>query len=426
MKILVIGGGIAGNEVAARLAGQNGMELAILSAESHPEYDPCSLPYYVGGAISREAVFRKNRSFYEKAGIKLVLDSPVAAINSSSKTVTTIRGEECPYERLVLAHGGSLFIPPIPGIDQQGVFSCKSLDEADRLAGGGGGRAVVIGSGAIGVEVAEALKRRGCEVSIVEVLPWILPALFDQPGGRLMERALTDCGIRVFTSERVLTIMGNGKVSGIVTDRREIPCDTVVIATGVIPGKALAETAGLATGRGILVDDRMSTSVEDIYACGDCVETPDACTGELGLYQLKHNAIDQARVVARNILGREARYPGGYVFARVHFFDTHGVTFGRSERSLSCEPASRRIIEKKEGRDYLRIILKDDIIVGGQAIGRFADLTGILMAAMWRREKIGPLLDGSAGKPPPLSSYPWLRRGGGALFWGSGNLIRPL
>ncbi|MDZ4164028.1 MAG: FAD-dependent oxidoreductase [Smithellaceae bacterium] len=426
MKILIIGGGIAGNEVAALLAGQNGMELTILSAESHPEYDPCSLPYYVGGVISRNAVFRKNRSFYEKAGIKLVLDSPVVTINSTLKTVTTIRGEEYPYDRLVLAHGGSLFIPPIPGIDQQGVFSCKSLDEADRLAGGGGGRAVVIGSGAIGVEVAEALKRRDCEVTIVEVLPWILPALFDEPGGRLMERALADLGIRVFTSERVQTITGNGKVSGVVTDRREIPCDTVVIATGVIPGKALAETAGLATGRGILVDDRMSTSVEDIYACGDCVETPDACTGELGLYQLKHNAIDQARVVARNILGREIRYPGGYVFARVHFFDTHGVTFGKSVRSLSCEPSSLRIMETTKDRDYLRIILKDEMIVGGQAIGRFADLTGPLMAAMWRREKVGPLLNGSAEKTPPLSSFPWLRRGGSGLFGSPGDLNRPL
>lgn len=426
MKILIIGGGIAGNEVAAGLAGQNGMELTIFSAERHVEYDPCSLPYYVGGAISRNAVFRKNHSFYQEAGINLLLESPVVAINGSLKTVTTIRGEEHPYDRLVLAHGGSLFIPPIPGIDQEGVFSCKSLDEADRLARGGSGRAVVIGSGAIGVEVAEALKRRGCEVSIVEVLPWILPALFDESGGRLMEQALVDCGIRVFTSERVLAITGSGKVSGVVTDRREIPCDTVVIATGVIPGKALAQSAGLAVGRGILVDDRMSTSVEDIYACGDCVETSDACTGELGLYQLKHNAIDQARVVARNILGREARYPGGYVFARVHFFDTHGVTFGKSERSLSCEPSSLRIMETTKDRDYLRIIFKDGVIVGGQAIGRFADLTGPLMAAMWRREKIGPLQDGSAGKPPPLSSFPWLRRGGSAPLGSPGDLNRPL
>lgn len=416
MKILIIGGGIAGNEAAAGLARQSGIEVTILSAEGHPEYDPCSLPYYVGGTISREAVFRKNRYFYEEAGIKLVPATPVVAIDSALKTVTTSQGEEYPYDRLVLAHGGSLFVPPIPGIDQQGVFSCKSLDEADRLARGGGGRALVIGSGAIGVEVAEALKRRGSVVTIVEVLPWPLPALFDEPGGRLMERALADYGIDVFTNERVLTIAGNGKVTGVVTDRREIPCDTVVLATGVVPGKALAEMAGLATGRGILVDDRMSTSVEGIYACGDCVETPDACTGEMGLYQLKHNAIDQARVVAQNILGVETRYPGGYIFARVHFFDTHGVTFGRSERSLSCEPASRRIIEKTAGRDYLRLILKDDIIVGGQAIGRFADRTGPLMAAMWRREKIDSLLDGSTGAPPSLSSFPWLRLGGGSLF----------
>lgn len=409
MKILIIGGGIAGHEVATGLAGTNGFELTILSAEGHVEYDPCSLPYYVGGIIPRKSVFRKDRSFYEGGGIKLRLDCPIAAIDSNQKTVISRGGETFSYDRLVLAHGGGLFVPPIPGIDQEGVFDCKSLDQADKLAQFRGRRALVIGSGAIGIEVAEALKLRGYEVNVVEVLPWILPVLFDEPAGRRLERALKDCGINVFTNERVLALNGNGKVTGATTDKREIPCDTVVLATGVVPGKALAETGGIKVNRGILVDGRMSTNVADIYACGDCVETPDACTGEFGLYQLKHNALDQARVVAENILGRDCRYPGAYVFARAHFFDSHAVTFGKTLRSLQCAPDALRIIERSTGQDYLQVILKDEVIVGGQAIGGFADLIGPIMAAMWRREKISPLPEDSAEKLPARSGFLWLR-----------------
>ncbi len=409
MKILIVGGGIAGHEVAACLAGEDGLEVTILSAERHVEYDPCSLPYYIGGVIPRESVFRKNRSLYEGGNTRLFLDCPAASINSNNRTVTSSGGETFPYDRLVLAHGGSLFIPPVPGIDQEGVFDCKSLDQADKLAQCQGTRALVIGSGAIGIEVAEALKRRGYEVTIIEVLPWVLPALFDEPAGRLLKRALEGWDINVFTSERVLAVNGSGKVTGVTTDQREIPCDTVVMATGVVPGKALAETAGIRVNRGILVDDRMSTNVADIYACGDCVETPDACTGDLGLYQLKHNALDQARIVAGNIMGRDSRYPGAYVFARAHFFDTHAVTFGKTLRSLKCAPDALRIIERRRDKDYLQVIVKDDVIIGGQAIGSFADLTGPIMAAMWRREKIISRPEYSAEKLKARSSFPWMQ-----------------
>jgi len=409
MKILIAGGGIAGHEVAASLAAKNGLEITILSAEKHFEYDPCSLPYYIGGVIHSKSVFRKDSSFYQAGNVRIYLDCPVAAIDSVRRAAISLGGETFSYDKLILAHGGNLFIPSIPGIHQEGVFDCKSLDQADMLARHRGTRALVIGSGAIGIEVAEALKRRSYEVTVVEVLPWVLPALFDEPAGRRLERALKDCGIQVFTGERVLAVNGGGKVTGVTTDKREIPCDTVVLATGVVPGRALAETAGIKVNRGILVDDRMATSVANIYACGDCVETPDACTGDLGLYQLKHNALDQAGVVAGNILGRDLRYAGAYVFARAHFFDTHAVTFGKTLRSLKCAPEALKIIERSKGKDYLQVILRNDVIVGGQAIGGFADLIGPIMAAMWRREKIISLPEYSAEKTKALSGFPWMR-----------------
>ena len=287
----------------------------------------------------------------------------------------------------MLAHGGSLFIPPIEGIDKQGVHSCKQLAAADRLDQYQGSAAVVIGSGAIGIEAGEALKKRGYEVTIIELLDWVLPALFDPETSRRLAARMNDCGMRVLTAEKVLRIEGGKSVAAVVTDKRRIPCDTVVIATGVVPGKALAQTAGIEVGRGIRVDEHLQTSVAGIYACGDCVETVDACTGEDAMFQLKHNALEQARVVARNLLGEPAVYPGAWAFARAHFFDTHAVTFGKTTRATQCELGQLELIERDEGEDYLRVVVKEGLVVGGQAIGRFADFIGLFIGAMWRKDQ---------------------------------------
>ncbi|CAG1772956.1 hypothetical protein BAC2_03308, partial [uncultured bacterium] len=355
----IIGNGIAGNEVAFFLRrARPDCRITILSAERFPEYDPCSLPYFIGRDVPRDAVFRKDWQDYRTHRIQLVLDHPATAIDPAAREVTTAPGMRFGYDRLVLAHGGSLYIPPIEGIDRDGVHSCKQLGSADRLDQSGGSAAVVIGSGAIGIEAAEALKKRGYEVTIVELLDWILPALFDPETSQRLTANLEGCGIRVLTSEKVLRIEGAEKVSAVVTDKRRIPCDTVVIATGVVPGKALAQTAGIDVARGIRVDAHLQTSAAGIYACGDCVETVDACTGEDAMFQLKHNAVEQARVVARNLIGEPAAYPGAWAFARAQFFDTHAVTFGKTTRATQCELGQLEIIERDEGADYLRIITK--------------------------------------------------------------------
>lgn len=392
MRVVIIGNGIAGNHVAFSLRERSrGVEILILSAESVPEYDPCSLPYYLAGDCERETVFRRQRADYKENRIEVLNNSKAVSISPQTKTVVVANGAEIRYDKLVLAHGGDLFIPPIDGIRSLGVFSCKQLPEAEKLRAHKGRRVVVIGSGAIGIEVAEALKKRGYEVAVVELLGWILPALFDPPPSEQLAAALEGYGIRVFTGEKVVRIQGKGEVAGVVTDKHRIPCDTVVIATGVVPGVALAQTAGIATRRGIQVDRRLQTSVADVYACGDCVETFDACTGDVAMFQLKHNAIEQAEIVARNLLGEDVLYPGAYTFARVHFFDTHAAAFGKTLRGTDCLLGEKQVIERRDGQNYLRVILLDGKVVGGQAIGTFADDIGLFIGAMRRKDDIARL-----------------------------------
>ena len=125
------------------------------------------------------------------------------------------------------------------------------------------------------------------------------------------------------------------------------------------------------------------------------------------MFQLKHNALEQARVVARNLLGEPTAYPGAYAFARAHFFDTHAVTFGKTTRATQCELGQLELIERDEGEDYLRVIVKEGLVVGGQAIGRFADFIGLFIGAMWRRDSI----------PGIRTNWPLIARAGSAYPW---------
>ncbi|BBO92907.1 NAD(P)/FAD-dependent oxidoreductase [Desulfosarcina ovata] len=408
MKVVIVGNGIAGNQVAFSIRQRcKDTEICIVSAEAVPEYDPCSLPYFLGGDCEERAVYRKQTEDYQKHRIDLVYNSKVVSISPQEKTITTENGKSISYDKLVLAHGGDLFIPPIEGIRNNGVFSCKQLNETLKLRSHTGTRAVVIGSGAIGIEAAEALKKRGYAVTIIELLGWILPALFDEVTAKRLETAMAGYGIDVFTEEKVLRIQGDDRVTGVVTDKREIPCDTVVVATGVVPWVALAQTAGIATGRGIQVDRTMRTSVDDIYACGDCIETIDACTGEIAMFQLKHNAIEQGQIVARNIMGETVKYLGAYAFARAHFFDTHAVTFGKTMRATDCVLGDKELIEKENGSDYLRVILLDGKVVGGQAIGRYANDIGYFIAAMWRKDDMNRLRSKVRQLPADGAVHAW-------------------
>jgi len=416
MKILVVGNGIAGNEVAFGLRELGARcEITIISAEEWPEYDPCSLPYFVGGDVPREAVFRRALNDYEQSSIHLVLKNKAVGVDSEAKCVVAESGDEYRYDKLVLAHGGRLVSPRIAGIDKRGVFSCKELTEADRLFGHRGSAAVVIGSGAIGIEAAEALKKRGFEVTIIELLDRVLPTMFDEPVARRLKGALSGYGIDVLTGERVQRIEGDADVKEVVTDKRRIPCDTIVIATGVAPQKELAETAGIKVNRGIIVDETMATNIADIYACGDCVEALDACTGERCIYQLKHNAIEQAHIVTKNMLGENASYLGAYSFARAHFFDTHAATFGKTMGNV-CDEEDVEFIERESGDDYLRIILKGGIVVGGQAIGEYADSIGLFMGAMWRRDDFNGLREKWQQVCRIDSPSPWVYRKLGRLI----------
>lgn len=409
VRIVIVGNGIAGNAAASGIRRYDrSCEIVIVSAENCPAYDPGALPYYVGGDVPRKVVFFRDGGDYERDGVETRFGDRVVGIDGKAKKIVLESREYLDYDRLIIATGGDQVIPPIKGVDKEGVFCCKILADADGLAEHRGSVGVVIGSGLIGIEAAEALKKRGYEVYLIELMDWIMPRVFDREAAELLKAALEMNGINVLVGEKVLSINGERCVQGVTTDKREIKCDTVVLAAGVVPSSRIAADAGIEVtkSRGIKVDEYLSTSEKDIYACGDCVESWDAISGESSLYLLRHNALEQAEVAAANCLGLQKRYAGAWNFTRAHFFHTHAVSIGKTVATMS-DASGVELVERRMNGSYYRLILKDGFLVGAQAIGRYADKMGILLGAMRRRVNMAELRSEMEKVTRLNSPYPW-------------------
>lgn len=388
MHIVIIGNGIAANTAASTIRRLNNhAKITMISAETSPLYSACILADYLAGDIQREALFLKKFEDYARENTD-VFWGRATEIDIANNKVYLENGV-IDYDRLIIATGSRTVLPLINGLNKEGVYTFKTLSDADRLCGHIGKKAVVVGSGPVGIEVSIALKKRGYAVFLIESLDWVLPRVFDRYPASLLADTLAEQGIEILTGERVFTINGDRKVCGLLTNRRQLDCDTVVFAVGMKPNVELARKAGLKLGNlgGILVDDQMRTSADGVYACGDCIETKDVITGENTLCLLWHNAMQEGEVAGMNCIGNQRTYPGRLSITKVNIYDVHAVSVGSTLASLA-DSRNIEIIEKGCGAEYYRLVISDDTLVGFQAIGRPAQYTGILLGAMRRRDSV--------------------------------------
>jgi NADH oxidase (H2O2-forming) len=420
MKVAVIGNGIAGFSAASTLRHLNGpCEVTVISSELTPLYSPCVLPDYISGKIPRERVFVKSQRDYERYSLTLLLGHEVKEIDSLRRKVLVDNGAAVPFDKLILATGSRAIVL---GELRRGVFKLKTLKDADEILEHPGRKAVVIGAGPIGIEVAIALHRRGYRVSILEMMDHVLPLGLDTLGASKVKAILEERGIEVLDGERCEKVLGMNQVTGVVTDRREIECDTLVWAVGMRPNSELAANSGIQVGDkgGIRVTPRMETSFPDIYACGDCVESNDILTGEPYLNLFWHNANRQGSVAAHNCAGLAADYPGSDNLLSVDVFGNHVAGFGFTEEALNRfqnlkvfegNPPRISIIEKENSRSYYRLVIARDRCMGAQFLN--VDLSQRSMGLLWsfilQKRSVEGLLK-ILGNKELLSHKPWLRR----------------
>ena len=358
-NIVIIGGVAAGPKAACRLKRiLTDANVTIIDQDSLISYGGCGIPYYVSGDVSDEKELRstsfhmvRDVDFFHRAkGVTVRSLTRATAINRESKSVTvesveTGVVEELPYDQLLIATGSKPVVLPIPGRDADGVFTVSDLHKAiaikKRLATGQVGKAVVIGGGAIGIEMAEAFSDLwGIETALVEFLPHILPGAVDEQTARIMEKSLQDNGVSVYTSEGAEEILTeNGKVTGVRTAQRTLAADLVVMAAGVRPRSELAKAAGLQVGArgGISVNNRMQTSDPDIYAAGDCVEITHLVTGKKMIMPLGSLANREGRVAADNMAGIPSEFKGAVGSFIVKAFDTAVASVGLTLKAAKAE-----------------------------------------------------------------------------------------
>lgn len=364
---VIAGAGLAAVEAAGALR-QTDPETRILLVgdEAHPFYSRIRLPEFVSGAVGADRLVVKKPEWYDERRIELRLGVRVDSVDAKARTLALADGSSLKYDQLLLATGARCFVPPVPGADQDGVVAVRTLDDAAVLRErcGDGTEVVAVGGGLLGLEMAVALASRGARVTVVEVFDWLLPRQLDPAGGGVLRDLLEAKGLAFRTGASVTAIAGEGSVRAVrLKGGDELPADLVVISAGVRPRAELAVTAGCAVDKGIVVDDRMATDVEGIFAAGDCSQHHGQ------LYGIWPAAEQQGKVAGIVMGGGEARYSGTVRSNRLKVTGIDVLTLG------DHDPDGTRRSEVTRGSGTYRKLVRDDAgrLLGAVLVG---DLTG--------------------------------------------------
>ena len=323
VKVLIIGGVAAGTKVAAKLKREDfGADVTILTMGKDISYAGCGLPYYVGNVIRdrKQLIVNTPDSFEKLTGVRVVTETEAVKVNRQEKTVeavSAVTGERSVYgyDKLVIATGASPIKPPLEGMDLEGVFFMRTPKDAitlrERIEAGDVKRAVVVGGGFIGLEVAENLLAQGIKVSVIDMAPHVLPG-FDPEMAEYVEDHLADKGIMTFTGTRLEGFLGEGRLEKVQTSRRAMKADLAVLSIGIRPNTGFLADSGieLMPNKTVKVDAYFRTSDEDIYAVGDCATVTNRETGQPAWSPMGSSANIEGRLLAKTLAGGGQPYPG--------------------------------------------------------------------------------------------------------------------
>jgi NADPH-dependent 2,4-dienoyl-CoA reductase/sulfur reductase-like enzyme len=437
-RLVVIGGDAAGMTAASRARRRRDAdELEIVAFERgrYTSYSACGIPYLIGEVVTDvDLLVARTPEEHRRNGIDVRTGHEVVGIDLNRRRVrvrqldgdgaTSGAERDEPFDQLVVATGAIPFRPDLPGIDADGIFGLQTLGDgvaARRvIEGRKPRRAVVVGGGYIGLEMAEALVRRGLEIDLVDRTEQPLAATLDDDIGALVADALRAVGVTLHMGEPVEGFdTDDGAVRAVRTARRTLPADVVILGMGVRPNSRLADEAGLAVGEtgGIVTDPRMETSVGGVWAAGDCVESVDRVTGRRVVIPLGTHANKQGRVVGINTTGGDARFPGvvgtaaskicAYEVARTGVTERQAKEVGLDVVAATIESTTRAGYFPDASPIKVKIIAarEDGRIVGGQIVGE--DGAGkridVLATAIWNRMRVDEVAGLDLSYAPPLS-----------------------
>jgi CoA-dependent NAD(P)H sulfur oxidoreductase len=428
MRLVILGGVAAGTKAASRARRLDPeMEITVYQKEPEPSISECGLPYLLSGVVEErdDLVARTPEKFAEK-GIEVLVRHSVERIDSGGKNLSVLNldtGEalEDTYDRLVIATGARAVLPPIAGAELEGVFKFRFLTDTDEIGRyieeQSPNKATIVGGGYIGLEVAENLCRLGMEVSLIEGEDRVALA-YGPEVSENVEAELAANGVDVYTGEKVDEFTGERRVRGVKFGDRELETDLVIVGVGIKPNVELAAEAGVEIGTtgAILVDRHMKTSIPDVWAAGDCVESNNLVSGRPTWIPLGDTANQMGRVAGTNAAtGDETlEFPGILGTGIFKVFDLSVGKTGLSEKeaedagfevvSAGLEAHDRAAYYPGARKVFLKLIADRATgrLLGAESVGSGADkLTDICAAALWGRLSYPDLVNIDLAYAPP-------------------------
>ncbi len=426
-RIIVIGANASGVEAASAARKKDRTaEITLVTQEKNAGYSRCGLPFVIGGQIANfKDLIVYPPAFFQMLKLNLRTQTKANSINTKEKTVTitTMEGanEVLPYDSLVIATGADSFIPPIKGKEKQGILSLRGIEDGEKIQAAvqaGAKSAVIMGAGLIGLEVGMGLMEKGLKVTVVEMLPQILPQLLDADMAKQVQEHLEGKGMRILISKGVEEFLGEDKVTAIKAGGETIEADLFISAFGVRANTKLAVDAGIPLGptRAIKTNARMETDVKDVYAIGDCAEAPNIITHQPMCAQLGTIAVRQGKVAGINAAGDYSQFGGILASAVTRLFEIEAGNTGLTETSAARNRMEvvTGAISSKTKADYfpgakpikIKLVVEKESqrIVGGQVIGgeEVTQRINCLSFAIQKSMTVRELAKADTAYAPPL------------------------
>ena len=427
-RILVIGANAAGVEAASAARKKDRTaEITLITQEKTAGYSRCGLPFVIGGQIPRfKDLIVYPPAYFHMLKLNLKTETKATTINTTEKTVIAVNKsgakESLQYDSLVIATGADAFMPPLKGREKQGILSLRNLDDGEKIlqeVQNGAKTAVIMGAGLIGLETGVALIERGLKVTIVEMLPQILPQMLDADMAKQVQEHLIEKGMCILTGKKVEEFLGDEKVTAIMASGERIEADLFISAFGVRANTKLAVEAGLPSGetRAIKTNARMETALEGVYAVGDCAEAPNIITHKPTCAQLGTIAVRQGKIAGVNAAGGYAQFPGVLASAVTRLFETEAGVTGLTEtaaKRVGIEVITGTISSKTKADYYpnalpikVKLIVdrESQRIIGAQIVGgeEVTQRVNALSFAIQKQMTVRELAKADTAYAPPLS-----------------------
>ncbi|MEW6562132.1 MAG: nitrite reductase large subunit NirB [Pseudomonadota bacterium] len=372
MELVMVGNGMAGVRTLEELLklAPDMYDITVFGAEPYPNYNRIMLSPVLAGEQQLQDIILNDLDWYAQHDIRLHLGKKVVRIDRFNKTVRAEDGTVAEYDRLLLATGSTPFILPVPGKALEGVIGYRDIHDTNAMieAAQKYRHAVVIGGGLLGLEAANGLALRGMDVTVVHLMPWLMERQLDRTAAKMLQSSLEAKGLKFLLEKQTQELVGNaqGRVSAIrFKDGSEIPADLVVMAVGIRPDTALAESAGIYCNRGIVVDDTMQTYDPSIYAVGECVSHRGTT------YGLVAPLFEQGKVCANHLARMGiARYEGSVTSTKLK---VTGIDLFSAGDFIGDDGTEEIVLHDAAGGVYKKLVLRDDQVVGAVMYGDTKD-----------------------------------------------------